>query len=115
MVGCGGQGASDTVRVREVLLGNGQKATVIMEEGRIKRIVAANGQVAELRWQSIEPKPNSNEGRLPLTVNLMTGSGQYGPLLDTTPGYHILILCLHLRIMHHLDARENALYSWESQ
>ena len=40
----------DTVAVRNIMLPNGQPASVIMEQGRIKRIVAANGQVAELRW-----------------------------------------------------------------
>ena len=40
----------DTVAVRSIMLPNGQPASVIMERGRIQRIVAANGQVAELRW-----------------------------------------------------------------
>lgn len=31
-------------------LANGQKASLILEEGKLQRIVAANGQVAELRW-----------------------------------------------------------------
>ena len=40
----------DTVAVRSIMLPNGQPASVIMERGRIQRIVAANGQVAELKW-----------------------------------------------------------------
>ena len=41
----------DTLEVRSVTLANGQKASLILEEGRLQRIVAANGQVAELRWR----------------------------------------------------------------
>ena len=82
--------AADTVTVREVVLGNGQRATIIMEAGRIKRIVAANGQVAELRWQTHEPSPLSNEGRLPLTVSLLSGSShQCAPApAHAVPGWH---------------------------
>lgn len=40
----------DSLEVRSVTLANGQKASLILEEGRLQRIVAANGQVAELRW-----------------------------------------------------------------
>ena len=43
------------VAVRNIMLPNGQPASVIMEQGRIKRIVAANGQVAELRWHQPAP------------------------------------------------------------
>ena len=49
------------VAVRNIMLPNGQPASVIMEQGRIKRIVAANGQVAELRWH--QPAPDTRHGR----------------------------------------------------
>ena len=49
------------VAVRNIMLPNGQPASVIMEQGRIKRIVAANGQVAELRWH--QPAPDIRHGR----------------------------------------------------
>ena len=37
---------TDNVTVREVRLGQGQKATVILEQGRIKRIVSDSGLVS---------------------------------------------------------------------
>ena len=40
------QAPKGSVDVREVDLGSGQKATIIMEDGRIKRIVTAGGQVS---------------------------------------------------------------------
>ena len=43
-----------------------------MQSVNLLRVVwlAFQVQVAELRWQSQEPQPLSNEGRLPLTVSL---------------------------------------------
>lgn len=60
----------DTVAVRSIMLPNGQPASVIMERGRIKRIVAANGQVAELRWHQ-SPVPTQEQA--------------YGPVRDGQP------------------------------
>lgn len=37
--------------MRTVALANGQVASLILEEGRLQRIVSSNGQIAELRWQ----------------------------------------------------------------
>lgn len=79
--GDGGDG--DGVAVKEVQLGGGQRATIIMEDGRIKRIVSGNGQVAELRWQHAQPSPQENHSRLPMTVSLSqyaTASAALGPV-----------------------------------
>lgn len=81
------------MRVRELLLGDGQRATVIMEDGRIKRIVTTNGQVAEVRWQNSAPRPNSNEGRLPLTVNVT------GPALRQCVAHDWSLPCAHCCLM----------------
>lgn len=44
-------GGQDSLEVRQVNLGNGQVASLILEEGRLQRIVSSNGQIAELQWQ----------------------------------------------------------------
>ncbi|KAK9805333.1 hypothetical protein WJX73_003237 [Symbiochloris irregularis] len=69
------EGDGADVAVKEVQLGGGQRATIIMEDGRIKRIVSGNGQVAELRWQSSQPSPQANHSRLPMSISL-TQDGQ---------------------------------------
>ena len=62
----------DTLEVRTVTLANGQKASLILEDGRLQRIVAANGQVAELRWQapSLDRVPVPGTSQPALAVKL---------------------------------------------
>jgi len=52
----------DSLEVRTVALANGQVASLILEEGRLQRIVSSNGQIAELRWQP-PPEPATQGGR----------------------------------------------------
>ena len=60
------------LEVRTVVLANGQKASLILEGGRLQRIVAQNGQVAELRWHQPTHKApvGGTDPKLPLKVKL---------------------------------------------
>ncbi len=51
----------DSLEVRTVALANGQVASLILEEGRLQRIVSSNGQIAELSWQP-PPEPRGPQG-----------------------------------------------------
>lgn len=62
----------DSLEVRTVTLANGQKASLILEEGRLQRIVAANGQVAELRWSPLALNRVAGPST-PLSVKLHQG------------------------------------------
>ena len=40
-----------TASVKHITLDDGQQASVVIQGGRITKILAANGQVAELSWK----------------------------------------------------------------
>ncbi len=46
-----------TLEVRRVALNDGSHASLILENGRISKLVAPSGEVARLHWEEDEPSP----------------------------------------------------------
>ena len=44
-------GLSPGATIKHITLDDGQQASVVIQGGRITKILAANGQVAELSWK----------------------------------------------------------------
>ncbi|DBB13970.1 TPA: hypothetical protein ACH3X3_000946 [Trebouxia sp. C0006] len=49
-----------TASIKHITLDDGQQASVVIQGGRITKILAANGQVAELRWKDDAANNNNN-------------------------------------------------------
>ena len=69
----------DSLEVRQVHLGNGQVASLILEEGRLQRIVSSNGQIAELQWQPPPAQVRSQVPKQQLAVKMHRGVSPYAP------------------------------------
>ena len=63
----------DSLEVRQVTLGNGQVASLILEEGRLQRIVSSNGQIAELQWQPPPSRVKAQVNKQQLAVKMHRG------------------------------------------
>ena len=77
-------GGQDSLEVRQVHLGNGQVASLILEEGRLQRIVSSNGQIAELQWQPPPAQVRSQVPKQQLAVKMHRGVSPYGSALTET-------------------------------
>ena len=51
-----------TASIKHITLDDGQQASVVIQGGRITKILAANGQVAELSWK--DDAANNNNWRV---------------------------------------------------
>lgn len=49
-----------TASIKHITLDDGQQASVVIQGGRITKILAANGQVAELSWKDDVANNNNN-------------------------------------------------------
>lgn len=54
-----------TASIKHITLDDGQQASVVIQGGRITKILAANGQVAELSWK--DDAANNNNWRVKYT------------------------------------------------
>lgn len=52
-------GLTPGATIKHITLDDGQQASVVIQGGRITKILAANGQVAELSWKNDAAMDNS--------------------------------------------------------